>query len=38
MNAYREQMSCDAEATTAREINSNKKIRQLLANLNNHEH
>jgi len=26
------------EATTSREINSNLKIKQLLANLENHEH
>ena len=27
LNAYRAQMACEAEATTAREINSNQKIR-----------
>lgn len=28
----------NAEATTAREINSNTNIKKLLANLDNHEH
>ena len=28
----------DLEASTAREINSNLKIKQMLANLENHEH
>lgn len=37
LNQYRQQM-VDMENQTAREINSNYKIKQMLANLENHEH